>query len=86
MANILTAKLALSCTVCENTFTDCYRTIFQSGFSEIHKIGNISINANFVFPYICSFLLQKHHVMIINVELDVRLNFKVADCIGLVHL
>ena len=29
----------------------------DSGFSQTHKIDNIGIIANFVFPYICSFLL-----------------------------
>ena len=29
-------------------------------FSQTHKIGNIATIANFVFPYICSFLLYLH--------------------------
>ena len=33
-----------------------------------HKIGII---ANFVFPYFCSFLLYLHHLMLVNVELDI---------------
>ena len=40
---------------------------WRSGFSQIHKIANIS---NFVFLYICSFL-HLLHVVLINVELDV---------------
>ena len=34
----------------------------QSDFSQTHKIGNIDIIANFVFPYICSLLLYLQHV------------------------
>ena len=40
----------------------------------MHKSGNIGINANFVFPYICSFLLHLHHLMFVNV------NFNVSGC------
>ena len=42
-----------------------------SGFSRTHKIANIGIIANFVFLYICSFLLYLHYVMLVNVTLDI---------------
>ena len=35
------------------------------------KIGNNSINVNFVFPYICSFLHYQNHMMPVNVKLNV---------------
>ena len=41
------------------------------GFSQTHKISNISINPNFVFPYIPSFLLYVHHMILVNVKLNV---------------
>ena len=34
----------------------------------MHKIGNIAIIVNFVFPYICSFLCYLHHVLLLNVN------------------
>ena len=34
--------------------------VVQSGFSQIHKIGKIGIIPDFVFPYICNFLLYLH--------------------------
>ena len=40
---------------------------YNSGFSQTHKIGII---ANFVFPYICSFYLYLHQLMLFNVKLD----------------
>ena len=40
----------------------------QSGFSQTLKIGNIGIIANFVFPYICSFLPYLHHIILVNVK------------------
>ena len=50
----------------------------HSGFSQMHKIGNIGIIANVVFPYICTFLLYFQHmnvnvknVNVINVKFDV---------------
>ena len=43
----------------------------QSGISRIQKLGNIDITANFVFPYISSFLLYLHHMMLVNVKLRV---------------
>ena len=41
------------------------------GFSQTHKIGNIGIIANFVFPKICSFLLYSNYMMLVNVKLDI---------------
>ena len=43
----------------------------QSGFSLRHKIGCDDIIANFVFPYICTFLPYLHHMVLVNVKLDV---------------
>ena len=40
-------------------------------FSQKHKIGNIGIIANFAFPYICSFLLNLQHMMLVNVKLGI---------------
>ena len=37
------------------------------GFSQTHKNGNIGITANFVIPYICSFLLYLNIMMLANV-------------------
>ena len=53
----------------EDNFLSLY-----SGFSQMHKIGNIAIIAiiaNFVFPYICSFLHYLQHIMIVNEKLEV---------------
>ena len=44
---------------------------YRSGFSQTHKIGKIAIIANFVFPYICSFHHCLHHMMLINMKLEV---------------
>ena len=35
------------------------RFCIHSNFSQTHKVGNVGTIANFVFPYICSFLLSK---------------------------
>ena len=43
----------------------------HSGFSQRHQIGKIFIIANFVFPYICSFLSYLQHMMILKVKLDI---------------
>ena len=44
-------------------------------FAYAHKkIGNIGINANFVFPRNCSFLLYWHQKMLLNVKLDISLH------------
>ena len=43
----------------------------KSTFSQIHKVGNNGINANFVFPYICSFLHFLDLRMLVKLKLDV---------------
>ena len=62
------------------------KKFLHSRFSRTHEIGNIGIIANFVFPYICHFLLYLYHNMFLNVKLDIRgvraVHFKVADFIG----
>ena len=45
---------------------------WHSGFSQTHKIGNIGINANLVFPYIWSFLLYLQHIMLVNNKLCIN--------------
>ena len=37
----------------------------------MHNNDNIDINVNFVFPYLFIFLFYRHHVMLINVKLDI---------------
>ena len=37
----------------------------------MHKIDNVGIIANFVFPYICHFLLYFYHMMFVNGKLDI---------------
>ena len=50
-------------------------TIWNSRvFHKSTKIDNISIAVN--FPYICTFLLYLHNLMIVNVKLDARGNKK----------
>ena len=47
---------------------------FYRGFHKMHNndnIDDVDINVNFVFPYLCSFLLYCHHFMLINVKLDI---------------
>ena len=41
-------------------------------FSQTYKVGNVGIIANFVFPYICSFLLYLHQLMLVNVKLEIK--------------
>ena len=54
-----------------------------------HKFDNNGINANFVFPYICSFLHYFDLNMLVNNKLDVSwqrgLPFKVGNFIGLLN-
>ena len=45
---------------------------YHSSFSQTHIGGNVGFIANFVFPYICSFLLYSHQVMLINVILEIK--------------
>ena len=42
-----------------------------SGFSQTHKIGNIAIIANFVFPQTSSFLLYLQRMLLLNMTLDI---------------
>ena len=42
-----------------------------STFSHTHKVGNNGINANFVFPYICGFLLYLYLKMLVKMKLDI---------------
>ena len=44
---------------------------WYTGFSQTPIMGKIGIVANFVFPYIKSFLLYFHIIMVVNVKLDV---------------
>ena len=41
--------------------------IQESTFSRTHKVGNSGINANFVFPYMCSFIHYLYLKMLVNV-------------------
>ena len=43
----------------------------HSTFSSREIICSNGINTNFVFPYVCSFLLDLYHTMLVNVKLDV---------------
>ena len=60
---------------------------FQLTFAQTHKVGNKGINANFVFPFFCSFLHYLDPKMLANVKLDVSclkgLSLKAADFICL---
>ena len=38
----------------------------------MQKSGNIGIIADFLFPYIYNFFLYLHHVIVMNVKLDVN--------------
>ena len=60
------------------------RGLINSGFSQSHKITNINIIANLVFPYLCSFLTYLMLVNVISVYIS-ALYLKVANFIGLVH-
>ena len=48
------------------------RMWLHSSFSQRHKVGNVGINSNFVFPRIWSFLLYFDQVMLVNVKLDIK--------------
>ena len=39
----------------------------QASFSQTHKIGIITVIANLVFLYICSFLLFSYKMMLVNI-------------------
>ena len=55
-----------------------YSLSTQSSFSQTHNIGNIAIVANFIFPYNLNVPFYLHHVMLVNVKLDVSRLFQ--DC------
>ena len=57
----------------------------HSGFSQKHNIGKIAIIVNFVFPYICSFHHCLHHMMSINMELEVGDCKWIINFIGIVN-
>ena len=65
------------------------QVLLCSRFSQTQTIGNNGINANFVFPYICSFLHYLDLTMLVDVNLDVSwekgLPLKVAAFIGLLN-
>ena len=46
--------------------------VLQSSFSQTHKVDNVGIIANFVFSYICSFLLHLHQLIVINMKLEFK--------------
>ena len=48
------------------------KKVTKSDFSQILKIGNSGIIANFVFLYIYSFLPYLHHMLLVNVEFDIN--------------
>ena len=43
--------------------------VWQSCFSQSHKVGNVVIIVNFMLPYICNFLLYLQQMMSVNVKL-----------------
>ena len=47
----------------DRKFWSVETSVNQSSFVQIHKIGNVGIIANFLFLYICNFLLYLHHLM-----------------------
>ena len=44
----------------------------HSCFSQSYKVDNCGIIANFVFPYICSFLLYFLQLFLVNVKLEIK--------------
>ena len=56
---------------CSDSTRHC---IIHLGFLQTHKIGNNGIIASSVFPYICSSILYLHHMMLVNMKLDI------SDC------
>ena len=63
--------------------------IRQSTFSHSQKVDNNDINANSVFPYICSFCHDLYLKILVIVKLDVSwqkgLPFRVPDFFGLIN-
>ena len=44
----------------------------HSSFPQVHEVGNVGIIANFVLPYICSFLLYLHQAILVNTKLSIK--------------
>ena len=63
--------LLTNCSFYLYNFLDGKTVHSNSGFSRTHKIVIIGIIANFVFPYFCSFLLYLHHIILVNVTLNI---------------
>ena len=55
--------------------------LFVCLFCDNTQIGNNGIDANFLFPYICSFLHYLHLLMLVNVKLDTSWYKRNADLI-----
>ena len=54
-----------------NTQNWKYWHYYQLYFSQAHKISNIGIIANFIFPYVYNFLPFFHYMMLVNVKFNV---------------
>ena len=54
------------------TLLAVFHLFFQSSFSQTHKFGNVGIIANFVLPYVCSFLLYLRQQVLINGKLEIK--------------
>ena len=50
----------------------------HSSFSQTHKVGNVGIIANSVFPYICSFFLYLHQLILVNVKLEIKGHMRIT--------
>ena len=55
----------------ERTEENIFNVSWHSSFSQTYKTGNIGIYVNCVFLFICRFLSYLHHMMSVNVKLDV---------------
>ena len=54
-------------------------TTSHSSFSQTHKVGNVGIIANFVFPYIGNFLLYLHnYIILVNVKLEIKGHMRIT--------
>ena len=49
----------------------CYLSFINRVFHKHTQIGNVVIVANYVFPHNDSFFLYLHHIMSVNVKLDI---------------
>ena len=54
------------------TFIEQNYVCQNSCFSQLHKVGNVVIIANFVFTYIYSFLLYLQQLMSVNMKLEIK--------------